>query len=1654
MGGKSKKTTIGYKYFMGLFMGLCRGPVDAIRQIRVGDKTAWTGHAASNSTITINKPDLFGGEEQEGGIDGTLQIMLGAADQPRNDSLAAMLGGLVSAFRGVTTTFFDGLVCAMSPYPKEWSYLVQKTKAGWHQDECWYPAKCEIVLLDGAVQMLGSGWEYCIEHFTEPNTVWNNFTVPTTGCAQGGEMPFDTYGMLGGPYWTPARSNIWLRRKMQVKALGLTLSIGADNGCVVWVDGVQVGASNPTNANIPSNENNPVSYEFGAVGTVEVLVKAYAEINNANESGNIVNVSFTGGSLIAMNPAHILRRLYTDPSIGRGLSADLRLDEESWMAAADTFFNEGLGLCMKWSRSGSVANFAGEVINHAGAAVYTSRKTGKIVLKAIRGDYALEDLPLFTPDTGLLGFDDDVASAQTSGINEIVVNWTNVLEKTDAAVREKNLGAIMAAGGVAVTESVDYPGIPTESLARRIARRDLKAKSGFIKRLTVRLDRRGRNIMPGHVFRVSDPSRGIANMVLRAGRVEFGTITDGTVTVTALQDVFGLPATVYREPEENAYIPPDPTPRVPSVQSIMEAPYRELAQVLSAADLAALPAETGFLTAMAVRPAGLADAFQLMTRVSPADYTAADDRGMWCPGGRVAVDVGPLDTSVVLAGAVDLSLLDTGTAALIGDEIVRIDAVDPSTSTLTIARGCVDTVPVAHAANTAVLCYDTWGADDQSEYIAGVTVSAKLLTRTGSGSLPLQAAPEKTTTFASRAARPYPPAQVQINGSAVVPALVSGEFTVSWLHRHRVLQADQLVDVSMASIGPEPGTTYTARFHLNGALVDTVAGIAGNALENYSYGGDGLMRVEVAAMRDGLESWQAASSLEFNYRGALTLSGMLPAASAGALYSAGLTVSGGTPPYQWSLGAGAPAGLAIDSDTGLITGVITVAGDYSFDVIVTDAKATTVSSAQSLTVGSGDPHWDAVVLLMHFDGNVVDERGGIFNEAGTVSYATGRFGQAMNLTTGDSGAVESAVRTTLDLPGDFTAEGWMQPTGAGVFINRFDLTGGPGWQIELLASGKLSFWQYPGGYIIHAVGPNVMDGLWHHVAATREGSTLRMFVDGVLVGTVTTSANYTSTVARLSVGYQAQGSARYPMRGSFDEVRITKGLARYTTDFTVPDTPFSSGAGSSATAIALGTYIHDGEKFIAAGGETGDFGRFYGSTDGEIFEYTGSLSAGANLSSNESAIVKGAGRYASFPKHYAALGRFENWYSTTIPDFNGAEPPSRVSYAPVATTPLCIAWDDDNARFVRLMSDQTLTWSMDGLDYPFTALLNLPDLPSGWAWYQGMDMSLFKHQGYWYALHRPGYRYQADSLLLMRSTNLTDWTICPGVGTYSPPPEVAAWSFFAALAWAQQGSTMLVLAQAKLPSESGGITKTVLLRSTDGANFSLVHQEDIHITSGNMSEGDFRELKPCASGFVATGRAGLLVSTNDGQTWAHVAATGAPQKLRSNGQVVVGEKTVVMNGQPRTQLWSTSNGETWTKCTVRNYRSGTYRHWRLRATGAAGEVTLGYLAFFSGAAKLTGYTKSQGAGTGLANVDDADAATFWSAPAAGVADGSAWVAYDFGSLQDVTAIELGSPSGGSSRMPTKLEIEACDDGLNWWPVWFEANLTWSAEETKRLEKAT
>jgi large repetitive protein len=79
-----------------------------------------------------------------------------------------------------------------------------------------------------------------------------------------------------------------------------------------------------------------------------------------------------------------------------------------------------------------------------------------------------------------------------------------------------------------------------------------------------------------------------------------------------------------------------------------------------------------------------------------------------------------------------------------------------------------------------------------------------------------------------------------------------------------------------------------------------------------------------------------------------------PGGEVGVTYSDQLTVTGGTSPFTWSVSAGAlPPGVALGAANGLLSGIPTAAGTYSFTVMVTDRSGLTATEPVTLTIIAG-----------------------------------------------------------------------------------------------------------------------------------------------------------------------------------------------------------------------------------------------------------------------------------------------------------------------------------------------------------------------------------------------------------------------------------------------------------------------------------------------------------------------------------------------------------------------------------------------------------------------------------------------------------------------------------------------------------------------------
>ena len=143
MSGGSKEVTVGYKYYLGMHMALCHGPIDKITRIEVDRRIAWEG-VNEGGSIAVSADNLFGGDSREGGISGTVSIAMGDSDQESGSYLEAVLGEDIPAFRGVTCAVLEQCYVGNNPYLKPWAFRAQRIHTTSNGALQWYDARSEI----------------------------------------------------------------------------------------------------------------------------------------------------------------------------------------------------------------------------------------------------------------------------------------------------------------------------------------------------------------------------------------------------------------------------------------------------------------------------------------------------------------------------------------------------------------------------------------------------------------------------------------------------------------------------------------------------------------------------------------------------------------------------------------------------------------------------------------------------------------------------------------------------------------------------------------------------------------------------------------------------------------------------------------------------------------------------------------------------------------------------------------------------------------------------------------------------------------------------------------------------------------------------------------------------------------------------------------------------------------------------------------------------------------------------------------------------------------------------------------------------------------------------------------------------------------------
>jgi hypothetical protein len=110
-GGKGGSKRQVYDFLLSLDYGICHGPVASINRVRMKEKDAFVGPVTESGVAFVDRRQLFGGDESEGGVFGAMEFYVGDYDQLMSEQLAARYGLTPSeapGYRGLAHVFFRG----------------------------------------------------------------------------------------------------------------------------------------------------------------------------------------------------------------------------------------------------------------------------------------------------------------------------------------------------------------------------------------------------------------------------------------------------------------------------------------------------------------------------------------------------------------------------------------------------------------------------------------------------------------------------------------------------------------------------------------------------------------------------------------------------------------------------------------------------------------------------------------------------------------------------------------------------------------------------------------------------------------------------------------------------------------------------------------------------------------------------------------------------------------------------------------------------------------------------------------------------------------------------------------------------------------------------------------------------------------------------------------------------------------------------------------------------------------------------------------------------------------------------------------------------------------------------------------------------------
>lgn len=234
--------------------------------------------------------------------------------------------------------------------------------------------------------------------------------------------------------------------------------------------------------------------------------------------------------------------------------------------------------------------------------------------------------------------------------------------------------------------------------------------------------------------------------------------------------------------------------------------------------------------------------------------------------------------------------------------------------------------------------------------------------------------------------------------------------------------------------------------------------------------------------------------------------------------------------YQWQMsingtsgwtninGATSSSYLAVEADEGKYVRIGVVAANSNGPSVVTYSAA---SAAINL------PDFPTTGLLAFYKLDNVNDASGngkTLTNNNTVTFSAGKIGNAANV---DSGKYLSISSLSIPWQTAASLSGWIKTTNNTPQLSLF-FSYNVGFGIGIESNSILTVYDYLGGEVYSTA--TISANTWHHIVVTTSGNVLKIYLDGVLVGTLT---NILQNISGLAIN-----DSSYPFTGQADAVGV------------------------------------------------------------------------------------------------------------------------------------------------------------------------------------------------------------------------------------------------------------------------------------------------------------------------------------------------------------------------------------------------------------------------------------------------------------------------------------------------------------------------------------